>query len=206
MAFNNIARFFAPYSILLSSLTGLLSIAAPALADTTSTNPCPLVYYEEPYNSLYVLPAACPPNAATRSVSGQSQPSTQLPVLVPGAIPMTTLQPLLPSVEPAPIGTVQLQAGRVNVQLKNMTNTSITYQALGHTQQRTLMAKTDLVLQDLPAPVTLTFLRPDAGFIRVTMASDAGSGVLVLMLDEATGLSNSQTSARVQSNGNVLAY
>jgi hypothetical protein len=94
----------------------------------------------------------------------------------------------------------------VNVQLKNMTNTPITYQAIGHTAQRTLAAKADLVLQDLPAPVTLTFLRPDSGLVRVTVATNSGSGALVLMLGEATSLSDSQTSVRVQTNGNVLAY
>jgi hypothetical protein len=196
----NIDRFFVPSSIVLSGLAGF---AAPALAATTSlTNPCPLIYYEEPYNSTHVLPADCPPNAATRSLNGQNE----LSVVVPTSVPVSTSQPLLPTVEPAPIGTVQLQAGKVNVQLKNMTNTQVTYQAIGHTSQRTLVAKTDLVLQDLPAPVTITFLRPDAGFVRVTMATIAESGVLVLMLDEATSLSDSQTSVRIQSNGNVLAY
>jgi hypothetical protein len=204
MNFNNIGYFFVPSSVI---LTGLVGFAAPALASTTSlTNPCPQIYYEEPYNSSYILPAACPQNAATRSVNGASQPSSQLPVLVPGSATVSKPQPLLPPVELAPIGTVQLQAGKVNVQLKNMTNTQVTYQAIGHTSQRTLVAKTDLVLQDLPAPVTITFLRPDAGFVRVTMATITESGVLVLMLDEATSLSDSQTSVRIQSNGNVLAY
>lgn len=78
--------------------------------------------------------------------------------------------------------------------------------APGLAQQRTLVGKTDLVLQDLPAPVTITFLRPDAGFVRVTMVANPGSDVLVLVLDEATGLNNSQISVRVQSNGNVLSY
>jgi hypothetical protein len=197
----NIDRFFVPSSIVLSGLAGF---AAPALAATTSlTNPCPLIYYEEPYNSTHVLPADCPPNAATRSLNGQNELSVVVPTT---SVPVSTSQPLLPTVEPAPIGTVQLQAGKVNVQLKNMTNTQVTYQAIGHTSQRTLVAKTDLVLQDLPAPVTITFLRPDAGFVRVTMATIAESGVLVLMLDEATSLSDSQTSVRIQSNGNVLAY
>jgi hypothetical protein len=196
----NISRFLAQFSIGLAGLTGL---AAPALAATTSlTNPCPKIYYEEPYNSTHVLPATCAPNAATRSVNGQSQ----LPVLVPNSPTVSASQPLLPPVEPAPIGTVQLQAGKVNVQLKNLTNTQITYQVVGDTPQRTLVAKTNFVLQALPAPVTITFLRPDAGFIRVTMATIAESGVLVLTLDEATSLSDSQTSVRVQSNGNVLAY
>jgi hypothetical protein len=202
-----IDRFFVPPSIILTALTGF---AVPVLATTTSmTNPCPRIYYEEPYNSSRISPAACPPNAATRSRNEQSQPASklpgQLPILVPGSAVSPSQQPLSP-VEPAPIGMVQLQSGRVNVTLKNMTNTQITYQAIGHTPQRDLVAKTDIVLQDLLSPVTITFLRPDAGLIRVTMVANAGSGELVLMLDEATGLNDSQTSVRIQSNGNVLAY
>jgi hypothetical protein len=204
MNFNKIGYFFSQSSIV---LTGLVGFTAPTLAATTSlTNPCPRIYYEEPYNSSIVLPAACPPNAATRSLNGPRQRSSQLPVLVPGSTTVSTLQPLLPPVEPAPIGTVKLQAGRVSVKLKNMTNTQITYQAIGHTAERTLAGKTEFVLEDVPAPVTITFLRPDAGFVRATMTANAESGVLVLMLDEAMSLSDSQTSVRVQSNGNVLAY
>jgi hypothetical protein len=200
----NIDRFFASFTV---TLTGLAGFAVPTLATTTSlTNPCPLIYYEEPHNSRYIVPAACPPNAATRSLNGQSQLSSQLPALVSGSTTVGAVQPLSPPVEPAPIEMVQLQASRVNVQLKNTTNTQITYQVIGHTPQRNLVAKTDIVLQDVPTPVTITFLRPDSGFVRVTMAKNSGSGALVLTLAEATGLSNSQTSVRIQSNGNVLAY
>jgi hypothetical protein len=79
-------------------------------------------------------------------------------------------------------------------------------QVIGDTPQRTLVAKPDLVLQALPTPVTITFLRPDAGFVRVTVSQNSGSEALVLMLDEAVSLSDSQTSVRIQGNGNVLAY
>jgi hypothetical protein len=206
----NIDRFFVPPSIVLTALTGLTGFSVPVLATTTSmTNPCPRIYYEEPYNSSRISPVACPPNAATRLRNEQSQPvnklPSQLPILVPGTTASPSQQPLSP-VEPAPIGMVQLQSGRVNVTLKNMTNTQITYQAIGHTPPRNLVSKTDIVLQDISSPMTITFLRPDAGLIRVTMVANSGSGELVLMLDEATGLSDSQTSVRIQSNGNVLAY
>jgi hypothetical protein len=203
MSFN----ILTPASILLSGVTGLLGLVAPTLAATPSlTNPCPKIYYEEPYNSSRISPASCPPNAATQALNGQSQLPNQLPVLVPNSTPSNPPQPLLPLVEPPPIGTVKLQAGRVNVQLKNMTNTQITYQAIGHTTQRTLVGKTEFMLRDLPTPVTITFLRPDAGFVKVILAASAESDVSVLMLEEATGLNNSQTSVRIQSNGNVLAY
>lgn len=203
----NISHFFAPCSIVVTSITGLVGFSVPTLATTTSmTNPCPGIYYEEPHNSSRISPAACPPNAATRLRNEQSQPPNQLPIVVPRTTTVSPSQQVLSPVEKAPIGTVQLQSGRVNVQLKNMTNTPITYQAIGHTSERALVAKTDLVLQDLPTPVTITFLRPDSGLIRVTMVANSESGMLVLMLDEATGLSNSQTSVRIQTNGNVLAY
>jgi hypothetical protein len=194
---------FALSSTILSSLVGLAAIAAPAGAATNSlTNPCPQIYYEEPYNSSKVLPATCPANAATRSRNGQSE----LSVVVPTSAPVSTSQPLLSPVEPAPIGTVKLQSGRVNVKLKNMTNTQITYQVIGDTAQRALAGKTESVLQDLSAPVTITFLRPDAGLVSVTLSASAESDTLVLMLDEAMSLSDSQTSVRIQTNGNVLAY
>lgn len=199
----NIARFLTAYSIVLGGLTGLAGVSVPVLAATTSlTNPCPLIYYEEPYNSTLILPAACLLNSTTRSLDGQNQ----LSVLVSGSTPVITLQSLLPPVEPAPIGMVQLQAGEVHVKLKNMTNTLIIYQAIGQMLQRVLAAQTELVLQDLPTPVTITFWRPDAGFIRVTPTTSAESGVLVLMLDEATSLSDSQTSVSIQISGKVIAY
>jgi hypothetical protein len=202
-----IDRIFAQSGIILTGLTGLFGIATPTLATTISmTNPCPGIYYEEPHNSLHIVPSTCPPNAATRFLNRQNQRLNQQPPLPPGSAPATMLQPPLSPPELAPIGTVQLQTGQVNVQLKNMTNTPITYAAVGHMPQRTLGAKADLLLQDLPTPVTLTFLRPDTGFVRVTMAANAESGALVLLLDEAMDLSNSQTSVRIQSDGDVLAY
>jgi hypothetical protein len=192
------SRLLAPISIVISSL------ALPAMAQTTSlTNPCPKIYYEEPYNQLLVLPASCPANAATKAQTQQSQ----LPPLKPdAAMPVDTMPQLLPGTEPAPIATVSLQSGRVTVQLKNTVNTPITYQAIGHTEERTLAPKSEVTLQDLPAPVTITFLRSDSGLLRVAPMANAEPGNLVLMLNEATGLNDSQASVRIQTTGSVLAY
>jgi hypothetical protein len=196
-----INHFFGFFGLVFGGFTGLVGFDIPA-ALAAQTNPCPKIYYEEPYNSRLLLAATCPPNAVTQLVYGQRQ----VPVLVPGSVPTTIIQPIPSPVEPAPIGTVQLQGNRVNVKLKNMTNTQITYQAIGDTTQRILEAKTDFVLKDLLAPITITLLRSDSGLIRVTMVANSGAGELVLMLDEATGLSDSQASVRIQGNGNVLAY
>jgi hypothetical protein len=192
-----INHLLAPLGIVIGSLS------LPAMAQTTSlTNPCPKIYYEEPYNQLLVVPASCPPNAAATSQNQQSQ----LPTLNPSAMPVNPTPQLLPGTEPAPIATVALQSGRVTVQLKNTVNTPVTYQAIGHTEQRILAPRSEVTLRDLPAPVTITFLRSDSGLLRVAPTMNAEPGNLMLMLNEATGLSNSQGSVRIQRTGSVLAY
>jgi hypothetical protein len=192
-----ITHLLAPISIVIGSLS------LPAMAQTTSlTNPCPKIYYEEPYNQRLVVPASCPPNAATISQNQQSQ----LPTLNPSAMPINTSPQLLPGTEPAPIATVSLKSGRVNVQLKNTVNTPVTYQAIGHTEERILAPLSEVTLRDLPAPVTITFLRSDSGLLKVAPMANAEAGELMLMLNEATGLNDSQASVRVQTTGNVLAY
>jgi hypothetical protein len=192
-----ITHLLAPISIVIGSLS------LPAMAQTTSlTNPCPKIYYEEPYNQRLIVPASCPPNAATISQSQQSQ----LPTLSPNAMPINTTPQLLPGTEPAPIATVSLKSGRVNVQLKNTVNTPVTYQAIGHTEERILAPLSEVTLRDLPVPVTITFLRSDSGLLKVAPMANAEAGELMLMLNEATGLNDSQASVRVQTTGNVLAY
>jgi hypothetical protein len=193
----SISYLLTPLSVVIGSLS------LPAMAQTTSlTNPCPGIYYEEPYNQLLVVPNSCPPNAATKSQSQQSQ----LPSLDPNASSINTTPQLLPGTEPAPIATVSLQSGRVNVQLKNTVNTPITYQAIGHTEERILEPRSEVTLQDLPAPVTITFLRSDSGLLKVAPMANAKAGELMLMLNEAMGLSDSQASVRIQTTGSVLAY
>jgi hypothetical protein len=192
-----ISRLLAPFSIAIASIT------LPAMAQTTSlTNPCPKIYYEEPYNQLLVLPASCPPNAATASQNQQSR----LPAPNSSTMPVDTMPQLLPGTEPAPIATVSLQSGRVTVQLKNTVNTPITYQAIGHTEERTLGPRSEVTLQDLPTPVTITFLRSDSGLLQVAPMANTEPGNLMLMLNEATGLNDSQASIRIQTTGSVLAY
>lgn len=192
--------FLKSFSIVSGSL---VSFAAwPSFAQTVSTsavNPCPKIYYEEPHNSQRPAPQGCPPNAANQLQNAQ----------VPVA-PLTTQAPPtqapLPEQQQTPIITIVLQSGNVTVQMKNTTNTPMTYQAIGHTQQRSLAASETVRLQSLPAPVTITLLRPDGGLVNVTPVETPESGVLSLTLSESMGLTDSQTTVRVQSNGSVVAY
>ena len=198
-------------SLILNSLIAsgsLISLGTwPSLAQTAPTsavNPCPKIYYEEPHNSQRPAPQGCPPNAASQLQSAQvpvAPLTTQAP---PNQAPPN--QAPLPEQQQTPIATIVLQSGKVTIQMRNTTNAQITYQAIGHTQQRTLSANESVSLQSLPAPVTITLLRPDGGLVNVIPVEASEPGVLSLMLSEGMGLSDSQTTVRVQSNGSVVAY
>ncbi len=199
MKFNS-SLFLKSFSIVSGSL---ISFAAwPSFAQTTSTsavNPCPKIYYEEPHNSQRPAPQGCPPNAANQLQNAQVPVAPLMTQSPPTQVPPAEQQQI-------PITTIVLQSGNVTVQMKNTTNTQMTYQAIGHTQQRTLAANETVSLQSLPAPVTITFLRPDGGLVKVTPVETSEQGVLSLTLSESMGLNDSQTTVRVQSNGSVVAY
>jgi|GEM_PF-2603400 len=124
--------------------------------------------------------------------------------------PINTTEPSVPLVPPLPeersneIATVTPINGKVSVKLKNTTNTAITYEAIEYTERRTLAAKTEVVLKDLPAPVTITLVRPDNGFIQIAATSSANSGLLEVSLSEAQALNEQQSAIRIQKNGKVL--
>jgi hypothetical protein len=198
----NTSLFSKPFSIALGSFAGLATLSSIATAAPTSAlNPCPGIYYEEPHNSQRIVPEGCPPNAATRLRNEQGQT-----LFTPLTTQTKPIQPPLPEEQQTAITTITLQSGQVNVRLRNKTNTPITYQVIGHTQQRTLAGGEEVALQELPAPVTITFLRPDGGLIRVIPVESSEQGTLVLMLNAAMGLNDSQASVRIQSNGKVFAY
>lgn len=194
------------FGILLGSFTGIVLFSSITTAATTpGVNPCPSIYYEEPYNKLLVVPQGCPPNAMIPKLVDEQTAMPAMPTL-PSMKPMLPNQPLLPEEEQPVLATIVPQMGKVNVFLKNATNTPITYQVLGNTQQRTLAARAEIMLQSLPVPVTVTFLRSDGGLVNAVPIANSQSGVLDLTLNGAMGLSDSQTTVRIQSSGKVNAY
>lgn len=205
----NLSFLIKLFSITLGSVASVgAAVVAATAAPTSSLNPCPGIYYEEPHNSKRIVPQGCAPNAATRLLNEQ----TQLPMMTPAPTQMSLPSSPLSQDEQdkqdkqLAIATLALQSGKVNVHLKNTTNTSITYQAIGDTQPRTLTGGSEVMLQGLSAPMTLTFLRPDGGLVNVRPMTSSEPGMLELMLNEAVGLNNSQTTVRIQSSGQVLAY
>ncbi|MDI9636041.1 hypothetical protein QM565_09615 [Geitlerinema splendidum] len=202
----------------------LLAIAAiPGTAAKAQINPCPSIYYEEPYNRAIAVPQGCPPNAASQLAPQAARPLTQ-PGMQPGQMAQPGMQqrPMAQGMQPGQmaqpgmqqaqipfrgndvIARVQPTDGTVNIRLVNSTNANITYEAIGHTQPRTLPGRTDTVLENLPAPVTLTMLRQDNGLIDITPIRNVETGVLEVSVREAPSFDDTQGTLEIQQDGRVV--
>lgn len=92
--------------------------------------------------------------------------------------------------------------GRVSIRLVNNTAANITYQAIGDTAPRMLAGKSEVTLQGLRTPATVTFNRQDGGLLMVTPQSSQ-EGILQLSLRETTDLAIDKGALRIEQNGSV---
>ena len=90
------------------------------------------------------------------------------------------------------------------MKLKNNTNAFISYQALGYTERRFLVAGEEIILRDLPTPVTITTVRQDKGLLDVVPISTSEGGMLEVSLDESTNLADNLGALRIQTDGQVF--
>ncbi|MGB7442621.1 MAG: hypothetical protein WA919_16275 [Coleofasciculaceae cyanobacterium] len=159
-----------------SLLISFPAIPRPSLAvEIAQANPCPSIFYDPRF--IGNLPSNCP------AVS----PS----------------QPPLPGQQQAPSTTITPINGKVSVKLINETNAQITYQVVGETETRTLFGKSDVTLQGLNAPVTVTFDRPDGGLLRVN-AKASDTSMLEVILRETTNLGVDKSALTIQEDGTVF--
>ncbi|BAZ12940.1 hypothetical protein NIES4071_47740 [Calothrix sp. NIES-4071] len=100
------------------------------------------------------------------------------------------------------VAAVTPTAGRITVRLINKTNAPITFQAVGDTQVRTLAGRSEIALQGLKVPTTVTFYRNDRGLLMVTPRSSE-SGVLEVSMQETTDFAMDRTALRIENNGSV---
>lgn len=101
--------------------------------------------------------------------------------------------------------TVTPTAGKVSVKLKNNTNARISYQAIGYTEPRSLAVGEEIVLQNLPTPVTITAVREDRGVLEIIIpVSGSETEMLAVSLDETTNFNDNQGVLRIQRNGQVF--
>lgn len=191
-----------------SLLVGFSAITQSAVAQPriSQINPCPRIFYEEPHRNRVMVPAGCPPNAATLRFGGQQETSGSQSIMVP-VYPMngrrSVIQPPFPESRQSPIATITPTAGTVDVKLKNNTNAGISYQAIGHTQPRYLAGGQEFVLRDLPTPISITLVRQDGGLLKV-MPMSTSEGTLAVSLDETTNFDNNQGVLRIQKDGQVF--
>jgi hypothetical protein len=218
---RNSAKLFG--AIFGGMLIGLPAISAaqaqqvPTSQAGPKVNPCPSIFYEEPHNSQVMVPQGCPANSYTTRMNAQGMGMSN------SAVAPTPEQTRLGVGGEAPSGssynTQQNQSnlggryqnavaavsptdGRITVRLINNTNAPITFQAVGDTQVRTLAGRSEVALQGLRVPTTVTFYRQDRGLLKVTPRSSE-SGVLEVSMQETTDFAMDRTALRIENNGNV---
>jgi hypothetical protein len=197
--------FICPwFRLLIGVVLGLPTIALIPEAAAQTRNPCPHIYYEEPFNSTRAVPAGCPPNAATHRSRRFPPPAS--PPLSPSVQGNVGPVPPLPEAVQETIAVVTPINGTVDIRLQNDTTTSITYQVIGNTEPRTLGGGQAVVLRAIPVPATLTLVRPDGGFVRVIPLATEASSTLSLSLVGTGDLGENIRTLSVQPNGQVLAY
>ncbi len=198
----------------LSQTIGVLLISSPIAfvatqvqAQISPLNPCPGIYYEEPFNSTRIVPQGCPPNTATQQLQSQGQafeqPINSPTPSYPGSSQRSSESSQSPSRLETAVASVSPVNGTVDIQLRNDTNTNIAYQAIGQTQQRVLQGGESIVLSSLPVPVTVTMYRPDGGFIQVTPTSNSQAGTVAISLGETEAFSQNARAIRIQPDGQI---
>jgi hypothetical protein len=231
---NMKSQNFRKSAQLLGAIFGALLISAPAIAQvvtqesTPKINPCPRIFYEEPHNTRVVVPQGCPPNELTQRLAAQGLlpvPSTPSPEQTrlgvggetpagarlsgdqsqqssPGGVSNDQQRSLQPRQTPS--ATIALANGKVNVRLVNDTAADITYQVIGDTAPRSLAGKSDVTLQALDVPVTVTFERQDSGQLIVTPQASSEPGSLEVRFNEATNAAQGRSAMRIERNGSVF--
>ncbi|MEB3279870.1 MAG: hypothetical protein VKK42_13230 [Lyngbya sp.] len=115
------------------------------------------------------------------------------------------IQPPMPAAQMRTMGNINVDGSTVDVTLNNDTNAWVTYQVIGHTDDRLLYEGSGTELLNLPLPVTITVLREDAGLIDIQdMMAD--NGEVEFTLQEEGNLTGSEKTIRIQEDGTVFVY
>lgn len=188
--------------VLISLPATIQEASAQRFFTLDKVNPCPGIYYEEPFNSTRMVPQGCPPNAASpRDQASQLMNTQRTPVTSPSG---NLIQPPLPEVRSDVVARIQPTNGTVDVRLKNNTDAVVSYQAIGHTDRRYMSGGEEVILQNLPTPVTITAVRQDEGWLKMMPISVDETGQLEVMFEQETTLDSNQGVLRIQEDGQVL--
>ncbi|MBW4637219.1 MAG: hypothetical protein KME05_03100 [Gloeocapsa sp. UFS-A4-WI-NPMV-4B04] len=157
---------------------------APSNTSTSPLNPRPSIFNEPPYNR----------SQGTSPTDSNAAPTTQP---TPGAITPPLPEQQTPSAIATPVD------GKINIKLINTTNSVVSYQVIGDTNQRFLSGDSNVTLQNIQTPVTVTLSRQDNGLVKVSPQATL-EGLLEVTLDKATSLNEDISTMIVQQDGRVL--
>ncbi|XWK87317.1 MAG: hypothetical protein U7127_24455 [Phormidium sp.] len=107
-----------------------------------------------------------------------------------------------PEQQQAATTSVRPVNGVVNLRLVNNSGADIAYQVIGDTQPRYLRGNNSVTLSSIDTPTTLTFYRPDRGFLIVT-PQPVSPGVLEVRFNPTSNFSLDKTTMTVQPTGAV---
>lgn len=110
---------------------------------------------------------------------------------------------LIPEKEPTPDAVLTLVDGSITIKLVNKTGAEIVYQVIGNTEQRSLNGRSDVTLQSLKTPRTITFYRRDRGFLLVGLQPST-PGSLEVTFTETTDFATDKTSMVIDAKGQVF--
>ncbi|MBE9228012.1 hypothetical protein IQ264_21550 [Phormidium sp. LEGE 05292] len=113
----------------------------------------------------------------------------------------TTVIPT-PEQQQAATTSVSTVNGVVNLRLVNNSGADIAYQVIGDTQPRYLTGNNSVTLSSINTPTSLTFYRPDRGFLIVT-PQPVSPGVLEVIFNPTSNFSLDKTTMTVQPSGAV---
>lgn len=100
-------------------------------------------------------------------------------------------------------GQISMMNRELTIQLVNEMNTPVTYQVIGDTSDRLLFSSSSVSLKSLTTPTTITFYRPDGGFIQATPEIMDEKGILQITLQEAFDVDQDDQVLRINDQGGV---
>jgi len=165
-------------------------------------------------SALLVSTAYQSPIIAQNNAQVTAQDIAQLPQLVPAQTPtVSQANTLSPVANREPTMAMPLSQDNISVQIENMTPDSITYQALGDTEPRTLEANASTTLEGLHVPATVTFSyigiardRSTGDGLTKASVSSKTANTLHLVIQPTDNLDTEVSNLTVESNGNVFVF
>lgn len=94
-------------------------------------------------------------------------------------------------------------SGRIDLHLQNNIGTPIIFEAAGYTTPASLNPGQEILLRNLPTPVTVKIYRADGGLLNVHPLQKLQNQRLDLALDEASPLSDDSGIVQIRANGQV---